>query len=134
MIVRTLEDVKKSSGYRENPGLWSSARYLLEADGVGFTLTQTTLAAGSEQTLEYKHHIEANLVIEGTGSVTEVRSGITHPLNPGSLYTLDKNDRHTLLAKTDMRLVCVFLPALVGNETHDKDGSYPATTSVSQRA
>jgi L-ectoine synthase len=38
---------------------------------------------------------------------------------------LDKHDRHELEAITDMRLVCVFTPALLGPETHDEDGSYP---------
>ena len=68
MIVRTPEDLKTDGSYREKPGVWSSARYLLRRDGVGFTLTQTTIAAGSSQTMEYKNHIEANLVIEGEGA------------------------------------------------------------------
>lgn len=41
------------------------------------------------------------------------------------MYTLDQHDRHELHANTDMRIVCVFTPALVGRETHDEDGSYP---------
>ena len=41
------------------------------------------------------------------------------------MYTLDKHDRHELIATTDLRIVCVFTPALVGEETHDADGSYP---------
>jgi len=125
MIVRDIEDLKNQGTYRENPGVWSSARYLLNDDGVGFTLTQTTISAGTSQTMEYKNHIEANLVIDGEGSVTDVATGKVHPLYPGAMYTLDKNDRHILDAKTDMRLVCVFTPALKGPETHDADGSYP---------
>jgi L-ectoine synthase len=41
------------------------------------------------------------------------------------MYTLDKHDRHRLKAKTALRIICVFTPALVGTEIHDKDGSYP---------
>ncbi len=126
MIVRDIEDLKSRGTYRENPGVWSSARYLLRDDGVGFTLTQTTVAAGTEQEMEYRNHIEANLVIDGEGSVVDVATGTEHPLRPGSMYTLDKHDRHVLKARTDMRLVCVFSPALVGNETHDEHGSYPS--------
>ena len=125
MIVRDLEELKASGGYQEKAGVWTSARYLMKADDVGFTLTQTTICAGSEFTMEYKNHVEANLVIEGTGEVTDEASGATHPLKPGSMYTLDKHDRHSIKAHTDMRLVCVFTPALVGTETHDEDGSYP---------
>lgn len=125
MIVRSLEDLKANGDYRENPGVWSSARYLLRKDGVGMTVTQTTVAAGSSQTLQYKNHVEANLVIEGEGIVTDIATGQTYPLQAGTMYTLDKHDRHQIDATTDMRLVCVFLPALVGPETHDEDGSYP---------
>jgi len=125
MIVRTIEDLKINGSYRENPGVWSSARYLLRDDKAGFTLTETRVAAGTSLTMEYKNHLEANLVIEGRGTVTDIATGETHELEAGSMYTLDKHDRHHLAATTDMRLVCVFTPALVGSETHDEDGSYP---------
>ena len=125
MIVRTLDDLKERGAYREKPGVWSSARYLLHADGLGFTVTETRVAAGTSQTLEYINHLEANLVIEGEGTLTDVASGETHRLGPGSMYALDKHDRHRIDALTRMRLVCVFSPALVGPETHDENGSYP---------
>lgn len=125
MIVRTLDDLKNRGNYREKPGVWSSARYLLRDDGLGFTITQTTVAAGSSQTMEYRNHLEANLVIDGEGELTDEGTGEVHRLTPGTLYALDKHDRHTLVAKTAMRVVCVFSPALVGPETHDENGSYP---------
>ena len=125
MIVRSLDQLKASGRYAEKEGVWSSARYLLRADGVGFTVTQTTVAGGQSQSMQYKNHIEANLIIEGRGTVTDLASGETHALEPGSMYTLDRNDPHRLEAHTDMRIVCVFNPALVGRETHDEDGSYP---------
>lgn len=125
MIVRSLDELKSSGRYAEKHGLWTSARYLLKDDGVGFTLTQTTLAAGQGLEMEYKNHIEANLVIEGEAILTDIGSGEKHRLLPGSMYTLDKHDRHHMQAVTDLRLVCVFTPALTGKETHDKDGSYP---------
>ena len=67
MIVRTVEDLKTLGSYREKPGVWSSARYLLRRDAMGFTLTQTTVAAGASQTMQYKNHVEANLIIKGRG-------------------------------------------------------------------
>ena len=125
MIVRSLDDLKAQGRYREKPGTWSSARYLLRDDGVGFTLTETAVAAGSKQVMEYKNHIEANLVIEGEGTVTDCATGRRYPLKPGVMYTLDKHDRHELEAVTGLRIVCIFTPALAGEETHDEDGSYP---------
>ena len=37
------------------------------------------------------------------------------------MYALDKHEPHYLIAApdTDLRLVCVFSPALVGNEAHN---------------
>ncbi len=125
MIVRDLQSLKQSGRYAEKPGHWSSARYLLRDDDVGFTLTQTTVAAGSTLEMEYKNHIEANLIVEGEAVVTDLADGKEYRLSAGSMYALDKHDRHRLHATTDVRIICVFTPALVGTETHDEDGSYP---------
>ena len=125
MIVRTVEDLKTLGSYREKPGVWSSARYLLRRDAMGFTLTQTTVAAGASQTMQYKNHVEANLIIKGEGDLTDLATGTVYRLMPGTMYALDEHDRHRIDATTDMRIVCVFSPALAGPETHDEDGSYP---------
>lgn len=125
MIIRSLDDLKAQNRYAEKPGVWTSSRYLLREDAVGFTMTQTTIAAGTHQVMEYKNHIEANLVIDGIGIVVDLGTGEEHDLGPGVMYTLDLHDRHELRATTDMRFVCVFSPALTGTETHDADGSYP---------
>ncbi len=125
MIVRSLEQLKEEGRYMEKPGVFVSCRYLMRDDDVGFTMTQTMIPAGTHQVMEYKNHIEANLIIDGTGVVKDVATGEEHALGPGVMYTLDKHDRHELTAETDMRIVCVFTPALVGHETHDADGSYP---------
>ncbi len=125
MLVRTVQDLEAHGSYREKPGVWSSARYLLRRDGMGFTLTETTVVAGASQTMQYKNHVEANLIIEGEGDLTDLVTGTVHRLAPGTMYALDRHDRHRIDADTDMRIVCVFSPALVGPETHDEDGSYP---------
>ncbi len=125
MIVRSLEQLKAEGRYIEKPGVFVSCRYLMRDDDVGFTMTQTMVPAGTHQVLEYKNHIEANLIIDGTGVVKDVATGEEFDLAPGVMYTLDKHDRHEITATTDMRIVCVFTPALVGTETHDDDGSYP---------
>ncbi len=123
MIVTTLNDLLGTERDIHGP-VWASRRFLLARDGVGFTLTETTTKAGTEQVLWYKHHIEANYVIEGEGEVENIATGEVFPLNPGTMYVLDKNEKHRLKSVTSLRLVCVFSPALTGGETHDKDGSY----------
>lgn len=127
MIVRSLDDVKAAGGYAEKTGVWSSARYLLKADGVGFTLTTTTVSRGQCLELEYKNHIEANLIIEGKAKLTDMGAGDSYEIGPGDMYTLNQHDRHRLEALSDLKIVCVFSPALVGDETHDSSGSYPAS-------
>jgi len=123
MIVTTMNDLLGTERDIHGP-VWASRRFLLAKDGVGFTMTETTTKAGTEQVLWYKHHIEANYVIEGEGEVENIATGEVFPLNPGTLYVLDKNEKHRLKSVTSLRLVCVFSPALTGGETHDKDGSY----------
>jgi len=128
MIVRTLDDLVDTPRDVRGP-VWASRRFLLAEDGVGFTLTETTVEAGAEQVLWYKHHVEANYVIEGEGEVEDLASGEVFPLAAGSIYVLDGHERHCLRARTRMRLVCVFTPALTGAETHDADGAYAPPAS-----
>ena len=123
MIVRSLDEIIGTE--RDVRGdVWASRRFLLAEDGVGFTLNETTVEAGAKQTLWYKHHIEANYVIEGEGEVENADTGEVFSLKPGTMYTLDQNEKHFLHAFTRMRIVCIFTPPLTGRETHDEDGSY----------
>lgn len=123
MIVRTLQQLLGTERDVRGP-VWSSRRFLLAEDGVGFTVTETTVEAGSEQVLWYKYHVEANYVVEGEGEVENLATGEVFALAPGSIYVLDGNEKHRLKADTRMKLVCVFTPALSGRETHDEDGAY----------
>jgi L-ectoine synthase len=124
MIVRSLEEITETERDVSGPG-WKSRRLLLAADGLGFSLTDTIILDGASLTLEYKHHLEACYCIDGQGDITAQNDGITHALKPFMVYALDKNDRHTVRAiNGDMRLVCVFTPALTGEEVHREDGSY----------
>jgi L-ectoine synthase len=127
VIVRDLDEVIGSDRDVAGEG-WRSRRLLLRRDGVGFSLHDTTVAAGTELTLQYKHHLEACYLLAGEAQLTDLTTGESHALRPGSLYALDRHDRHTLRVQTDLRLVCVFNPALTGGEVHDADGSFPAPT------
>lgn len=120
MIVRTLAEIE--GGTRDvDFGNGRSRRLLLAADGMGYTLTDTLMRAGSESRMEYKNHLEACYCIAGAGELEDA-AGNKHPLAPGVMYALDKNDPHIVRAFEDLRLVCVFLPALKGGEKHDFSG------------
>ncbi len=118
MIVRSLDDVAGTMRTVEW-GNGSSRRLLLERDKLGFTVTDTIVGAGTSSILQYRSHMEACYCIEGEGWVEA--DGERRALAPGTLYALDHNDEHVLHASTRMRLVCVFLPALEGDELHDFD-------------
>ena len=126
MIVKKIDDLKDTKNETVLVGGQAvTRRFLLREDDVGFTVSEITVDAGQVADLWYKNHIEANYVIEGEGTLTDKASGEVHELRPGVLYCLDKHDRHRVVAKTRMRVVCIFTPALVGGESHDEDGSYP---------
>ena len=124
MIIRTLGEVIGTDRDVAGEG-WRSRRLLLRRDGMGYSLHDTMVAAGEKMELEYKHHFEACYCLEGEAEITDLASGRSWPIVPGTVYALDQHDRHTLEVKSDLRLVCVFNPALTGAETHDPDGSFP---------
>jgi L-ectoine synthase len=103
---------------------WTSRRLLLRDDGMGFSLHDTIIHAGTSTEMHYQNHYEAVYCIEGTGTVTVVESGEQFPIEAGTVYALNNNDRHVLTAETMLRMVCVFNPALVGPESHDENGVY----------
>ncbi len=124
MIVTSADDIKETKRDASGPG-WRSSRLIVKEDGMGYSVHETLVSQGSELHLEYKHHFETNYCFSGEGEVVDVAAGKTYPLRPGMLYALNKNDKHILRAtKGDMRLVCVFSPALVGDERHDEQGGY----------
>jgi L-ectoine synthase len=115
MIIRRINDVV--------PIEWGngiSRRFLTASDGMGYTVTDTIVRAGTRSRLEYKNHLEACYCIAGSGMVVDT-DGNEYQIVPGTIYALDKNDPHDLIASPheDLRLVCVFTPALQGHEVHD---------------
>jgi len=124
MIVRNIADLVGTK--REvTTANWTSRRILLRSDGMGFSLHETTIVAGTETLMQYRNHVEAVFCIEGEGEVELTDTGSRYRIEPGVVYALDRHDRHILRAATTMRLICVFNPALQGREVHDIEGSYP---------
>lgn len=124
MIVRTLEQARNSDRRVASEG-WESVRMLLKGDQMGFSFHITTIFEGANLNLHYKNHLESVYCVSGEGEVEDLATGKVHPITAGTIYILDKNDKHVLRAKTEMQMACVFNPPLHGKEVHDATGAYP---------
>jgi L-ectoine synthase len=117
MIVKHLDDVVQTKDDIDTK-TWNSRRMLLKQDGMGFSLHDTLIKAGTETLIWYRNHVEAVYCVEGDGEI-EVIGGETYPIRPGTLYALNGNEKHLLRANRQMRMVCVFNPPLTGEEVHE---------------
>lgn len=111
MIVRTTEEITGTDRQRDTEN-WTSKRIVLADDGVGFSFHETTIHPGAETPLHYPDYIEAVWIVEGHGQLIDRDHGATHRLAPGTMYLLDKHDRHTIVADSRIRALCVFVPAV----------------------
>lgn len=125
MIIRKLKELRKTDRNVKSRG-WESARLLLKDDGMGFSFHVTTLYAGAELHMHYRHHLEAVLILKGKGTIEDLGTGQTHELKPGVMYALNNNDRHIVRPESDILCACVFNPPVTGREVHDETGAYPA--------
>ncbi len=127
MIVRHIDEIIGSDREVHDPdGHWISRRILLKRDGMGFSLHETIVRAGTRTRMHYRNHLEAVYCISGNGAIEDCATGERHELREGSMYALDQHDEHVVHGGTeDMRVVCVFNPPVSGSEVHDADGAYP---------
>ncbi|SDN99661.1 ectoine synthase [Alkalicoccus daliensis] len=125
MKVVKLEDVLNTDQHVKED-TWESRRLVLKKDGMGYSVHDTIIKAGTETHIWYKNHLESVYCIEGEGEVETVADGKVWPIKANEIYVLDKNDEHYLRAYegSDMRMVCVFNPPITGQETHDENGVY----------
>ena len=123
MIIRRLHELPAERTVSSTN--WVSRRLLERGEGMGFSLHDTTIKAGTSTAMHYANHLEAVYCVRGEGSVELVDTGEVIPIAAGTVYALDQHDRHILHADSEMQMVCVFNPPLVGPETHDADGVYP---------
>lgn len=126
MIVKTLDQILGTAAEVDSEG-WTSRRFILKDEGMGYSVNDTIIKAGANLEMEYRNHLETVYCIEGEGEIEDRGTGETHPIRPGTLYALNLHDRHILRANrgTHMRMVCVFNPPLTGREKHDATGAYP---------
>jgi L-ectoine synthase len=123
MIVRQLQTAEKSERRIVSDG-WESTRLLLKSDNVGFSFHITTIYKDAELPLHYQNHFESVYCISGKGTIKDLATGEVHPISPGTIYILDKHDKHILCAEEEMKMACVFNPPLHGKEVHNAEGAY----------
>jgi L-ectoine synthase len=124
MIVRSLEDIRKSGHEIKSDG-WTSRRYLLNKDKMGFSFHETIIDEGAELNMWYKNHLESVYCVAGEGQIIARDTGEKWDIKPGTIYALDKHDKHTLICHKELRLLCAFNPPCTGQEKHDAEGAYP---------
>lgn len=125
MIVRQLSEANQSARRVVSPdGNWESTRMLLKDDNMGFSFHITTIYKGADFRMHYQNHLESVYCMSGTGEIENLEDNTIHPIKEGTLYILDKHDKHILRAHTEMKMACVFNPPLNGKEVHNKEGAY----------
>lgn len=124
MIVRDLKTAQASDRRIVSEG-WESTRLILKNDNMGFSFHITTIYEGANLHLHYQNHLESVYCVSGEGEIEDLADGKVYPIQAGTIYVLDKHDKHILRAKTEMQMACVFNPPLHGKEVHDASGAYP---------
>jgi L-ectoine synthase len=129
VIVRNLSMAKSVEW-----GNGVSRRFLVHDDGFGYTIADTIVYKGTSSRLQYMNHLESVYCIDGRGSVV-TGDGVRYDIEPGTMYVLDQHDAHSLSAAddSDLRVICVFTPALRGDEIHTlTDGGYSGFGSIAE--
>jgi len=123
MIVKHLNQIKGTDRDVDTE-TWNSRRLLLKSEGMGFSMHDTIIKAGTSTKMCYMNHLEAVYCIEGTGVLEDLTNNKVYPIEAGVLYALDGHERHILTGHTDLRMICVFNPPVTGREVHDSNGAY----------
>ncbi|MBU2964290.1 ectoine synthase [Amphritea sp. 2_MG-2023] len=125
MIVRDLAAAEQSNRRIVSPdGNWESTRMLLKDDNMGFSFHITTIYKGADFGMHYQNHLESVYCVSGEGEIETLADGKVYPIKAGTLYVLDKHDKHILRAFEEMKMACVFNPPLNGKEVHNAEGAY----------
>jgi len=136
MLVRTMERIEAAGRVISiAQGKATAVRLLTKADGLNFSISEARGSKAGTSTLWYKNHWEANYVRSGMAILEDCNSGQRWPLEPGVLYCVGPLDKHRIVREVDcdMRLISVFSPPIIGQETHDEDGAYPPSGELPPR-
>jgi L-ectoine synthase len=115
MIVRNVREIIGTERDVQGKG-WKSRRLILAADGIKFSVHETSLDANIELSFNYELHRETVYCIEGEGSIHNVAKDETADLLPGTIYSAGIGEPHIVKTKTEMKLLCIFDPPLTGRE------------------
>ncbi|MGD2128451.1 MAG: ectoine synthase [Lysobacterales bacterium] len=118
MIFRRVEQLPGTRREATGEG-WRSLRLLLAEDGLGFSVHETKVKAGTVLNLCYRRHSETVYCIRGRARLEIVAEGRSFEVGPGVLYLARIGDSHVLTVEEDSLFLCVFRPALCGREEAD---------------
>jgi L-ectoine synthase len=131
MIVRNLAEANQTNRRIVSPdGNWESTRLLLKDDNMGFSFHITIIYKDADFQMHYQNHLESVYCMSGRGEIERLEDGTVFPIETGTLYILDKHDKHILRATEEMTMACVFNPPLNGKEVHNKEGAYELVADV----
>jgi L-ectoine synthase len=133
MLIRTMTQLEAEG--RVIPishGKASAVRLLTKSDGLNFSISEARAQKAGHSDLWYKNHWEANYVRSGNATLEDRSTGERWDLYPGVLYCVGPGDRHRIsrTEDTNMRIISVFNPPIVGLETHDEDGAYAPSGDI----
>lgn len=130
MKVLNASDLPAGRVVKCPKGGFTSNRLVLEADGMGYSMTKTVVHPGKSHRWHYKHHLETCYCVSGKGLLINEATKEYFAIAPDSTYVLDLHDPHTFEALEETTLICVFNPPLQGDELHDSDDAYPWRSPV----
>jgi L-ectoine synthase len=118
MTVRVIRksELANTSRHIKND-VYETYRFLLKPDAAEVTVTDIVLKPGIEATYGYESHIEIAYCIEGKALLTDKASGVAHVIEPGTMWVASKGTDFIFRAEVPTRLICVFHPAFLGEET-----------------
>ena len=128
-VIKTNE-LPESRKVKMHSGV--SNRIILQQDGMGYSLTKTVIEPEAGRVFQhYKNHSESCYCVSGRALLVNDRTKEEWLIEPDTTYILDENDPHWFEAYETTVLICTFNPPLIGNETHDQDGSYASSGFLS---
>lgn len=94
-------------------------RYLGKEDGCGFSFSTVTIEDDIRGLLLHdRHHVEANLVLKGSGVLRNPDTGGSWPLLPGVLWCAGPADRLSLDMEDRSEIVSLLNPPVPGTGLH----------------
>ena len=115
VIVKTKDSLRDTDRDIRNEH-YTTTRFLLEEDGLDVTVTDIAIHAGSDAVYHYPEHTEICYCLEGEGELTDLDNGGGHRIAPGSMWVSADHKPFRFVALTNVRLICVFRPALKSHE------------------